>query len=128
MDHATMENDGCRLSIVGVPGQRRFGAVREILAEGAQGIIWVHRSGFSTDGETSRLVRELSTENVPYLVLVNHVGLVCRPHGWACPVGLPSPTTIIECDLKAPGDALSTLRDEMKVLLGRPATLAGKGR
>lgn len=128
MDHAMLECDDCRLSLVGVPGQERFGAVREILAEGAQGIIWVHRSGFSTDAETSSLVRDLSTENVPYLVLVNHVGLVCRPHGWARPEGLPSPTKIVECDLKAPGDALSTLREEMQVLIGRPATIVGKGR
>jgi len=128
MDHAMMEYDGCRLSIVGVPGQQRFGAVREILAEGAQGVIWVHRSGFSTDTETTDLVRDLSSENVPYLVLVNHVGLFCRPHGWSCPEGLPSPTTIVECDLKAPGDSLSVLRDELQVLVGRPTTIVGKGR
>jgi signal recognition particle receptor subunit beta len=128
MDHAMMQCNGCRLSIVGVPGQHRFGAVREILAEGARGIIWVHRSGYSTDTETTCLVRDLSNNDVPYLVLVNHVGLVCRPHGWACPEGLPAPTKIIECDLEAPGDTLSILRDEMQVLIGRPATLAGKGR
>jgi small GTP-binding protein len=121
MDHAMLQCDGYRLSIVGVPGQQRFGAVREVLAERAQGVIWVHRSGFSTDTETTCLVRDLCNENVPYLVLVNHVGLVCRPHGWSRPEGLSPPTTIVECDLKAPGDALSILRDEMQVLIGGPA-------
>jgi len=127
MDHAVMEYNGFRLSIVGVPGQQRFGAVREILAEGARGIVWVHRSGFSTDSETTCLVREVSGNDVPYLVLVNHFGLVCRPHGWTQPDNLPSPTAIIECDLEAPGDALAVLRDEMRVLMNRPAKLAGKG-
>ncbi len=127
MDHAMLRCNGYRLSIVGVPGQERFGAVREVLAEGARGVIWVHRSGFSTDTETSLLVRDLLTANVPYLVLVNHFGLVCHPHGWSCPDGLPSPEAIVECDLKAPGDALSILREEMQVLIGGPANFAGKG-
>jgi len=127
MDHATLQHDGWRMSIVGVPGQQRFGAVREILAAGAKGVIWVHRSGFCTDPETGVLVRDLSNEDVPYLVVVNHVGLVCRPHGWSRPEDLPSPTTIIECDLEKPGNSLSILREEMRVLIGRPATIAGKG-
>jgi signal recognition particle receptor subunit beta len=127
MDHAMLQCNGFRLSIVGVPGQERFGAVREVLAEGARGIVWVHRSGFSTDTETSLLVRDLSTAKVPYVVLVNHFGLICRPHGWSCPDGLPPPTRIIECDLKAPGDVLSILREELRVLTGGPAPFAGKG-
>ena len=127
MDHATMQCNGWRLSIVGVPGQERFGAVREVLAEGARGIVWVHRSGFSTDPETTLLVQDLSTRKIPYLVLVNHFGLVSRPHGWSCPDGVPPPTKIIECDLKAPGETLSVLREEMQVLTEGPATSAGKG-
>jgi len=122
MDHAVLLGDGCRLSIVGVPGQERFGAVRAVLAEGARGVVWVHRAGCSPDTETASLVRGLTTDHVPYLVVINHVNGDCRPHGWSRSAGLPSPTKIIECDLQNPGEVSSLLREEIQNLLESPAT------
>lgn len=127
MDHAMLEYNGCRLSIVGVPGQERFGDVRTVLAEGARGVVWVHRGGWAIDSETVSLIRALTNQDVPYLVVVNHVAGESGPHGWTRPSGLPSPTMIINCDLKSPGDALSVLREAMQILIGGPATFAGKG-
>lgn len=127
MDHAMLECNGYRLSIVGVPGQERFGDVRSVLAEGAQGVVWVHRGGSAIDSETVSLVRDLTNHEVPYLVVVNHIAGESGPHGWKRPVDLPSPTVIINCDLKSPGNALSILREAMQILIGGPATFAGKG-
>lgn len=127
MDHATLVCGGDRYSIVGVPGQERFGTVREVLAEGANGVIWVHRAGCATDPETTALLRGLTDRDVPYLVLINHTNGGNGRHGWSLPVGLPGPETIIECDLWKPEGVLSRLREEIRKLIRWPASRAEKG-
>lgn len=72
MDHGMLRRDGARLSLVGVPGQARFAAVREALAVGAAGAIWVHPAGEAADAGTAALLAASGPAPLPYLVYVNH--------------------------------------------------------
>lgn len=113
MDHATLTRNDDRLSLVGVPGQGRFEAIREALAVGARVAIWVHRSGEPVDAPTARLIGNLASQGVPYVLLVNHHGGGITADGWRAPTGLPPPTASADVDLMHPNHDLDRLLDEV---------------
>lgn len=95
MDHAMLWRGEHGLSLVGVPGQERFQAVREVLAEGARAVIWVHRLGRPVDHGTTTLVHHLSRKGVPFLVVENDDGEVHGPNGWRAANGLAAPVAVL---------------------------------
>lgn len=107
MDHGTLERSGMRLSLVGVPGQRRFRVVREALSTGAQAAIWVHRSGDQIDPETTLLISDL--QPVPYLVYINHSDGTDGSDDWVTPEPCPPPKALISGNLMSPGRSLDVL-------------------
>jgi small GTP-binding protein len=117
MDHAMVECSGIRLSFVGVPGQRRFRVVREVLARGAGVAIWVHRAGNPVDPETSHLVSAL--DGVPYLVYVNHNHRPTPDDGWQPPTSCPSPQSLISGNLLNPGHSLEVLLERIWVIISQ---------
>jgi len=127
MDHATLVDGDRRLSLVGVPGQKRFDVVRSVLAEGARGAVWVHRAGDPIDPQTTDLVLQLGGKTVPYIVYVNHSD-GAEPNGsWNCPEGCGQPRTIIEGNLLHPGASLFVLWKEIWKLAATPANGHEKG-
>lgn len=94
MDHGLLRRAGARLSLVGVPGQPRFAAVREALSVGAVGAIWVHPAGEEPDAGTAELLGAVRPAPLPYVVYVNHrAGAAVRrafepPRPLAPPVGV----------------------------------------
>lgn len=98
MDHGMMRRGSARLSLVGVPGQPRFTAVREALAVGAAGAVWVHPEGEEVDPDTVGLLGSLAAP-LPYLVYVNR--RAGQPGGGAfrAPRSLPPPIAILGGDL-----------------------------
>ncbi len=95
MDHATLERSGRRLSVVGVPGHRRFRVVREALAADAGAAIWVHRAGQPVDLETAGLATNLG--EVPYVVFINHHRDTHTADGWIQPPAGPESYDFICC-------------------------------
>ena len=70
-DHGTLRRGDDKVSIVGVPGQKRFAAVRESLSEGVLMAVWVHRAGERYCRETAAMMGQLA---VPFVLFVNHHG------------------------------------------------------
>lgn len=113
MDHATLIDGDRRLSLVGVPGQKRFDVVRSALAEGARGAVWVHRAGDLIDPETTNLMFELGGKSVPYVVYVNHTDNAESNGSWMCPEGCAAPRNVIEGNLLHPGASLFVVWKEI---------------
>jgi hypothetical protein len=110
MDHASLIRGERVLSLVGVPGQPRFQAVREVLAAGARCAVWVHRAGTPRDPATVGLVASLSQRGVPYLVLVNRwAGEGGEADGWSPAPAQAPPHAVLSCDLSSPGGDLDRL-------------------
>lgn len=100
MDHGMLSREKRVLSVVGVPGQVRFAAVREALVPGASGAVWVVRPSAESDAETADLLAALS---ISYLVYRN-----CRSGEseglapWSKPEMLVDPMAVIDGDLRCP--------------------------
>lgn len=71
LDHGTAISRGRKLTLIGVPGQSRFAPVRESLAVGANGVIWVHPAGAPPDETTVDLLVGPELSGLPLLVVVN---------------------------------------------------------
>jgi len=127
MDHATLVRGRDRLSLVGVPGQKRFGPVREALAEGARGSVWVHRAGAQLDSETAALVGQLAAQGARYLVVINRHRGIGGDNGWSPPPALPPPSAVVETDLLDPGETLTTLQQEIWMLASAVPAATTKG-
>lgn len=91
MDHATLRRGRSSLSLVGVPGQRRFAPVRDVLVTGTRCVVWVHQAGLAPDPDTVQLVAELARHDVPFFVFVNRRESDADGDGWQLPAGLPPP-------------------------------------
>lgn len=100
MDHGMLRRCGARISLVGVPGQSRFAAVRDALAVGAVGAIWVHPAGEAADSETVALLRAGAGGHLPYLVYVNQRSGTATPAGFEAPPGLAPPRAVLAGNLK----------------------------
>ena len=68
LDHGTLTRGSRVMSVVGLPGQRRFAPVRESLAPGASAAVWVQRASLPADAPTAAFLAHLG---VPYLVYRN---------------------------------------------------------
>jgi hypothetical protein len=99
MDHGMLRRAGARLSLVGVPGQSRFAAVREALSVGAVGAVWVHPAGEAADAETAALLGSTRPAPLPYLVYVNHRAGASLPSGFEAPPLLAPPRGVFAGDL-----------------------------
>ncbi len=100
MDHGMLRRAGARLSLVGVPGQSRFAAVREALSVGAVGAVWVHPAGEAADAETAALLGATRPSPLPYLVYVNHrAGEPARRGAFEAPPPLAPPLRVFAGDL-----------------------------
>ena len=99
MDHGTATIAGVAVSLIGVPGQTRFAAIREVLTRGTRLAVWVHPADQILDLETRELIRRLAVEGVPYVVLVNHRAAGPWANGWAQPADLPEPHEVIHGNL-----------------------------
>lgn len=120
MDHGTIKYGEDVLSIVGVPGQGRFGAVQEALVRGARGAVWVHPAGEQPDAPTVKILAGLAAESVPYLVFVNQrEGDADRAVPFAVPSPLPPPKAILFGNLLAPEGSLVRLEAETWKLIAR---------
>jgi hypothetical protein len=120
MDHAMMVHGELRFSLVGVPGQRRFLPVRDALARGAAGAIWVHRAGEAVDLETAEMVTELESSGAEHIVFVNHHNGHGVQDGWSPPMGCAQPRAVISGNLLEPRNCLASLRDELVKLVRSP--------
>jgi small GTP-binding protein len=127
MDHATLIDGDNRLSLVGVPGQKRFHVVRSVLAQGARGAVWVHRAGSTLDPETVDLVESLGREGIPYAVYVNHTDGAEQNGAWRRPQGCAEPTAVVEGNLLSPGVSLFVLWKEIWKLAESSANGEEKG-
>jgi hypothetical protein len=127
MDHGTLDLDGCPLSLVGVPGQRRFAPVREALAAGALGVVWVHRHGRRVDDETARLVAELCCDGIPYLVFINRPLSSPDGDGWERPEGLPKPRAVVAGDPLTDSALVRWMAEEIRQLVGDDRAGSEKG-
>ncbi len=105
MDHGMLSRGSSCLSLVGVPGQQRFAAVRDALVAHALAAVWVHAAGAETDLSTTELIRRTA---LPYLVYVNLHG---RGGGeWLTPTVLRRPRAVLV------GDLLDPMRSEVDTL------------
>lgn len=116
MDHGLLRRAGARLSLVGVPGQPRFAAVREALSVGAAGAIWVHPAGEEPDGETVALLGATSPAPLPYIVYVNHRAGGAVRGGFEAPPPLAPPQGVFVGDLV--GSDLGELIESVWALSG----------
>lgn len=111
MDHGVLRRSGAKVSLVGVPGQPRFAPVREALAVGAVGAVWVHPAGEAADAETIALLGSRRGGPLPYLVYVNHRAGAAPVAAFVAPPVLGPPRRIVvgnlvESDL---GDLVESL-------------------
>ncbi len=113
MDQATLDRNGSKILFIGVPGQKRFAAVREALAEGAKVAVWVHRAGEPVDQDTQHLVAELVKSGAPYFVFVNHHADDVPATVWPSPPGFVQPDAVISDDLLNPKSSLIELQVEL---------------
>lgn len=102
-DHGILRRGDDKLSLVGVPGQERFAAVRDSLSAAVLSVIWVHKAGEDYCQMTAAMVGELAA---PYIVFVNHHGL--RVGGTLEAIGDSGlrPAAILSGDLKYPRPGL----------------------
>jgi len=118
MDHGLLERGADALALVGLPGQKRFAPVRDVLVSGARGALFVHPAGEAYDPATVALLSGHVLRNVPYLVFVNRreatpAGVAEEP-----PPGLRPPKAILSGDLAQPGPILRDLQEATWRLLG----------
>jgi signal recognition particle receptor subunit beta len=113
MDHGMLRRAECSLSLVGVPGQRRFAPVREILATGAVCAVWVHRPGEPVDAATSRLVSEIGATGVPYVVFVNQDDHSVHSDGWRTPSECREPAAVVVGNATRRDGRLADLENEV---------------
>jgi signal recognition particle receptor subunit beta len=71
MDHGVLRHGDTEITLIGVPGQPRFAAVREALVIGARAAIWLHPAGQAPDAATVSLLQSAELCDRPYLVFVN---------------------------------------------------------
>lgn len=110
MDHAVLTRGADVLSLIGVPGQKRFAPVREVLATGAVCAIWVHRAGHPIDASTVELVSGIAGRGVPYVVFVNRDNFGTDEDGWLAPVGLAPPEAVFVGNLLSSDKNLADLQ------------------
>lgn len=97
LDHGVLRSERLAVSLIGVPGQERFAAVREALADRAAAAIWVHAAGAEIDMGAAELLFHLGP-GVPYVVLVNQRDGVGSPR-FDVPDLLGRPVAVITGDL-----------------------------
>jgi len=100
MDHGMLSRGDRVLSVVGVPGQVRFAAVREALVSGAAGAVWVVRASAESDVETARLLATLSISYWVYRNRWSGESRMLTP--WSKPEMLGDPVAVIDGDLRCP--------------------------
>jgi len=108
LDHGMLGRNGARISLVGVPGQPRFAAVREALMVGALAAVWVHPQGEIPDRETAQLLAGSLPGALPYIVYVNQRGEL-PPKPFRTPSFVPEPRQVLFGDLSSPEDNLEKL-------------------
>lgn len=121
MDHGMLRRVGAKLSLVGVPGQRRFAAVREALAVSAVGAVWVHPAGEEIDAETVALLAASKGNPLPYLVYVNH-----RTAEWPL-ADFPAPATLGPPQAVMVGNLMESDLDDLVESVWALAFLAAAG-
>lgn len=70
MDHAILRDGDREAMLLGVPGQERFSAVREILTGMSSAAVWVRPPSGEADAVTADLLASIPRP-MPYLVFVN---------------------------------------------------------
>jgi len=121
MDHGILRHGGWTISLVGVPGQARFAAVRESLVRGAAGAIWVHPDGESADPHTIELLARECSRDLPYVVFVNQRAGVNGCGEFARPERLHPPCSILRGDLASAALRLEELTETAwRLAGGRP--------
>lgn len=110
MDHAVLTRGADGLALIGVPGQKRFAPVRQVLATGAVCAIWVHRAGQPIDASTVELISGIAGRGVPYVVFVNRDDLGTDEDGWRVPAGLAPPEAVFVGNLLSPDESLDDLQ------------------
>ena len=118
MDHGLVRHGALRISLVGMPGQARFAPVREALALGAAGAIWVHPEGEAPDPHTAALLRSAAGPPLPYVVYVNQRSGERIAPGFEPPDGLGPPRRLIRGSLVERQANLAALLDAAAELLG----------
>lgn len=108
LDHGMLARNGARISLVGVPGQARFAAVREALLVGARAAVWVHPQGEEPDAGTAELLAGSLRGGLPYIVYVNQRG-EGAPVPFRAPSALAEPRHVLFGDLSATEDNLEQL-------------------
>lgn len=117
MDHGMLSRNGNKLSLVGVPGQRRFAPVREVLATGAVCAVWVHRAGNPVDPATASLISQIASTGVPYVVFVNRDDHSVQHDGWQTPVECGEPAAVIAGNPTREDGSLAILEERVWRLL-----------
>jgi signal recognition particle receptor subunit beta len=102
-DHGMLRRGNDALSVIGVPGQQRFAAVREALSSAVLLAVWVHRAGETACVDTTDLLARL---RVPYLLLVNHHDPSPTLMGPELSGDLPQPLVSFSGDLHTPRPGL----------------------
>ncbi|MFN7942964.1 MAG: GTPase [Thermoanaerobaculia bacterium] len=98
LDHGTLPVGATDVSLIGIPGQERFAAVREALAARAAGAVWVLAANRDPDPGTLELLERLGP-SVPYVVLVNLRDGESRDPRFAAPAPLRPPLEVVAGDL-----------------------------
>jgi len=124
MDHGVLRRDDAAVTLIGVPGQERFGPVREVLVRGARGAIWVHPSGEEADASTVELLTAAAPARLPYLVFINHRPDDPIQESFPVPAGLEDPLRILWGSLLSPSDGFRDLVDAVWELAGAGLDLA----
>ncbi len=99
MDHGMLRRGNRALSLVGLPGQKRFAGVREALLTGAAGAVWVVRPASGADPESASLLTRL---RLPYFVFVNYRDGESAGPPFRTPAGLTDPAAVLAGNLGRP--------------------------
>ncbi len=108
LDHGMLVRDSGRISLVGVPGQDRFAAVREALVAGARAAVWVHPQGEEPDPGTAALLAGSHPGALPYIVYVNQ-RREGAPVPFRTPSIVPEPRHVLFGNLSSTEDNLEQL-------------------
>jgi len=99
LDHGTAVFGDRHLTLIGMPGQPRFAAVRESLLSGATAAIWVHPAGQRPDTATVEFLGRSELCRRPLLVVVNFRDSHAVEVPFQFPTALPAPRHVLNINL-----------------------------
>lgn len=113
MDHAMLRDGDREAMLLGVPGQERFSAVREILTGMSSAAVWVRPPSGEADTLTAELLASIARP-LPYLVFVNQRDGGRGPGDLApAPAPVDPPRDVVVGNLLGDPSARERLRNAM---------------